>query len=156
MRAVIISLAFVVSASVHAQTPIAVELESHHKPVFADQSLRILDVVVPEGETTLDHTHQYDIATVCIECAVTRNRVLGETWGEIRKREVGGITFAEYSGKPAAHAIRNVGEGFFHLIAVENLRPAEWPTAKRLDGQPATAQPGDTGISRLRRPARPR
>ena len=130
MRAVVTSVALMVCASASAQQPIPVDTESHHKIVFSDQVLRVLEVVVPEGDETLDHAHRYDIVTVCIECAATRTRQPGEPWGEIHPRKTGGFLIAEYAGKPAAHAVRNVGKGFYRLVGIESLRESGWPVGK--------------------------
>jgi quercetin dioxygenase-like cupin family protein len=138
MRAVLTCLALTLCVSANAQQPIAVDFESHHKIVFSDQALRILEVVVPEGDETLDHAHQFDIVTVCIECAATRTRQPGEPWGEIRPRKAGGFLIAEYAGKPAAHAVRNVGKGFYRLLGVENVRLSGWTTAAPLVEQAGT------------------
>ncbi|MEQ1579722.1 MAG: hypothetical protein ABL964_03935 [Steroidobacteraceae bacterium] len=138
MRAVLISVALLVCTSASAQQPIPVDNESHHKIVFSDQALRVLEVLVPEGEETLDHMHQYDITTVCIDCAATRTRVPGEPFGEIRPRKAGGSLIAEYAGKPAAHAVRNVGKGLYRLVGVENVRLSGWTTAAPLAEQAGT------------------
>ena len=138
MRAVVTSVALMVCASASAQQPIPVDNESHHTIVFSDQVLRVLEVVVPEGEETLDHTHQYDITTVCIDCAATRTRVPGQPFGEIRPRKAGGSLIAEYAGKPAAHAVKNVGTGLYRLVGVENVRLSGWTTAAPLAEQVGT------------------
>jgi hypothetical protein len=120
-----------------AQGPLPVEKESHHKVFFKNDDLRILEVNVAEGMETLDHQHANDIVTVCMECADTRTRSPGEPWSDIRNRKVGGALIAEYSGKPAVHAVRNVGAGSYRLFAVENLRQKAWSVGIKLTA-PAT------------------
>lgn len=138
MRTAMISLTLLLSASANAQQVIPVYQESHHKFIYSDPAFKVLEVVIPEGEETLDHSHQYDVATVCIECADSKIRDPGNPWGPRRVRQVGGFTVAEYAGKPGAHAIQNVGTGNFRLIGVENQRTSGWSTAKPLDSQPGT------------------
>jgi quercetin dioxygenase-like cupin family protein len=138
MRAMTIGAALLVCVSVHAAEPVPVEQDPHHKIVFSDQALRVLEVRVPEGQETLDHMHRYDIATVCIDCAQTRTRLPGQPYGEIRPRKAGGFLIAEYAGKPAAHAVKNVGAGPYRLVGVENVRLSGWTTAAPLAEQAGT------------------
>lgn len=148
MKTIIISTVLLCT-SAWAQSPVAVEFEPHHKTVFADKTLRVLDVVVPEEAATLDHTHNFDIATVCIDCAVTQTKSPGEAWSSARNREVGGVLVAEYAGRPAAHAVRNVGKGLYRLIAVENLRSSGWPAVTPSSANSATAPSEETRSFRV-------
>lgn len=138
MRAMTFSLVLTLCASAYGAEPVPVEKDPHHKIVFSDQALRVLEVRVPEGQETLDHMHRYDIATVCIDCAQTRTRVPGQPFGEIRPRKAGGFLIAEYAGKPSAHAVRNVGKGMYGLVGVENVRLSGWTTAAPLPQQQGT------------------
>lgn len=138
MRTRLISLSILLCASAYAAEPVPIEQDHHHKIVFSDQALRVLEVRVPQGEETLDHMHRYDITTVCIDCAQTRTRLPGQPYGEIRPRKAGGFLIAEYAGKPAAHAVKNVGTGLYRLVGVENVRLSGWTTATPLAEQAGT------------------
>ena len=112
-----------VVASVLAQVP--VNREPHHRTVFEDARLRVLDVTVPSRELTLDHRHDFDIATVSIIPADTRTISPGQPWGPVRpRRPAGNASTTEYTGRPGNHTIENVGDTLYRLIAVENLRSA--------------------------------
>jgi hypothetical protein len=108
-------------ALVLLQAPVPVEQEPRHKTVYSDQHMRVLDVNIPFGDTTLEHAHRYDIATVCIECSDTQSREAGGEWGAVRKRAPGSWQVTEYARRPGAHSVRTVAEGRYHLVAVENL-----------------------------------
>ncbi len=138
MRAIVTGAALMLCVSAYGAEPVPIEQDPYHKIVFSDQALRVLEVRVPEGQETLDHMHRYDIATVCIDCAQTRTRLPGQPYGEIRPRKAGGFLIAEYAGKPAAHAVKNVGTGFYRLVGVENVRLSGWTTAAPLAGQAGT------------------
>lgn len=138
MKGSAISMALLFCASAYGAEPVPVEQDPHHKIVFSDPALRVLEVRVPQGEETLDHMHRYDIATVCIDCAQTRTRLPGQPYGEIRPRKAGGFLIAEYAGKPAAHAVKNVGTGLYRLVGVENVRLSGWTTATPLAEQAGT------------------
>lgn len=135
---IMISVALMIGAPAFGAEPVPIEQDHHHKIVFSDQSLRVLEVRVPQGEETLDHMHRYDITTVCIDCAQTRTRLPGQPYGEIRPRKAGGFLIAEYAGKPAAHAVKNVGTGLYRLVGVENVRLSGWTTAAPLAEQAGT------------------
>lgn len=138
MRATLVGAALLLCVSAFGAEPVPIEQDPQHTIVFSDSSLRVLEVRVPEGMETLDHMHRYDIATVCIDCAQTRTRLPGQPYGDIRPRKAGGFLIAEYAGKPAAHAVKNVGTGLYRLIAVENVRVSGWTTAAPLPEQPGT------------------
>ena len=112
-----------------AQASVPVEQEPRHTVRFADAAMRVLEVNIPAGDTTLDHMHRHDIATVCVECAPTLTRAPGEEWSAVRTRAVGSSNVTAYTARPASHTVRNVGKESYHLIAVENLRPGTWKGA---------------------------
>lgn len=138
MRVTTICASLVLSASALGAEPVPIEQDPQHTIIFSDSSLRVLEVRVPEGMETLDHMHRYDIATVCIDCAQTRTRLPGQPYGDIRPRKAGGFLIAEYAGKPAAHAVKNVGTGLYRLIAVENVRISGWTSAAPMAEQAGT------------------
>ena len=63
---------FLLTAAVAAQVP--VNNEPHHRTVFENADFRILDVRVSPGESTADHRHDHDIASVSMNAGTaTRN-----------------------------------------------------------------------------------
>ena len=125
--------AIVVGAGAVALAQIPVHEEPHHRVVYQDADFRILDVNVPPKGLTRDHRHDSDIATISISPADTRTISPGQPWGAVRpRREIGNPNTTEYTGKPASHAIENVGETLYRLIAVENLRADDWSTGPAL------------------------
>jgi hypothetical protein len=125
------------SAAVSAQIPVT--KEPHHRVVFENSQFRILDVNVPPGETTLDHSHDRDLVTISMSNgATTRTQMPGQSWTDRPRRSLGNIETTEYAGKPASHTFQTVGEPAYHLFAVENLKPSGWSAT------PAVAAPGTT------------
>lgn len=116
------------TAIVAAQVPIT--KEPRHHVTFENAQLRILDVNIPPGDTSLDHLHDRDIATVSMTTGTdTRLQSPGKPWGPVRPaRPLGDATVAEYTGKPESHRIENVGKSAYQLFAVENLRTSGWST----------------------------
>lgn len=114
-----------------AQVP--VEQEPRHRLVFENESLRVLEPRIPASDTTLEHLHAHDDATVCIHGSTVRAKQPGGEWsnpGAVCVPGTAGLT--EYTGKPRSHTVQNVGSGVYHLTLVENLRPGSWTTFEAL------------------------
>ena len=128
----------VTTVVVSAQTP--ANKEPHHRTVFENTHFRILDVNVPPGETTLEHSHNLDLVTVSMtNGADTRVQSPGQPWGAIRpRRALGDVETNEYSGKPNTHRLETVGNSPYHLFAVENLK------SSGLSATPPLSAPGTT------------
>jgi hypothetical protein len=130
----VLTLATIVTG--RAQVPIV--QEPRHRPVFENAVVRVLDVNVPAGDTTLDHIHDHDVVTVSISASETRTRPVGKPWGDVRpKRAPGGASVTEYADRPEAHRVENLGKGLFRLIAIENVRRRGWSSGPAVTG-PAT------------------
>jgi mannose-6-phosphate isomerase-like protein (cupin superfamily) len=113
------------SGLVAAQVPL--EQEPRHHLEFANEWLRIFSPQIPPGDTTLEHLHTHDEATVCIHGSETRGKQPGGEWNNAGKACVPGQAGGtEYTGKPGAHTVQNVGSGVFHLVLVENMREGGW------------------------------
>jgi hypothetical protein len=121
-----------------AQVPIT--KEPRHRLVFENTELRILDVNVPPGDTSLDHRHDFDIVTVSMTNGTdTRLQSPGKPWGAVRpRRPMGDATIAEYAGKPDSHRVENVGTSPYQLFAVENLRAGGWSAGPALSALATT------------------
>jgi len=110
-----------------AQVPM--EKEPRHHVVFENEALRVVEPSIPPGDTTLEHLHAHDDATVCISGAHLRVRRQGADWGPVGEPcRLGQINATEYAGKPASHTVQNTGSGVFRLAVVENLRESGWST----------------------------
>lgn len=108
------------SAKGTADEPVAVEQEPHHRVIFENQYVRVLDVVVKPGETTLFHKHSIDNVPIILTDADNRTQFAGKDWQPTpaKAKSVGFIPGAE---KPYVHRINNQGSTVFHVIDVEIL-----------------------------------
>ncbi len=103
-----------------AEDPVPVEQEPHHHIIFENQYVRVLDVVVKPGETTLFHKHSLDNVPVILTNADNRTQFAGKDWGPTpAKAESGG--FIPGAAKPYVHRINNQGSTVFHVIDIEVL-----------------------------------
>lgn len=126
-----------VSVTVAAAAQVPLSQEPRHRLVFENADLRVLDVRVPPGDTTLEHRHDRDLVTVSMnETADTRTQSPGRPWGPTRpRRPVGDIAVTEYAQAPGSHRMENVGGSPYHLFAVENRKAGGWSGATPVSAQ---------------------
>lgn len=103
-----------------ADDPVPVEQEPHHRVIFENQYVRVLDVVLKPGETTLFHRHSIDNVPVILTDADNRTQFAGKDWGPTpaKAKSVG---FIPGAAKPYVHRINNQGSTVFHVIDIEVL-----------------------------------
>ena len=132
------SLAFIVLASVAtlaAQTkPFGADM--WHQVVYENPAMRLFSVNVAPGTATDMHEHQFDIATVSMsESTPTRVQAPGQKQAEDRApRALGNAAATEYTGKPGAHRVENVGKRAYQLFALENRKKSGWSTGAAVTG----------------------
>jgi hypothetical protein len=114
--------------------PVQLDQEPRHHLLFANESLRVISPQIPAGDTTLEHVHTHDDATVCIHGSETRAKPPGGEWGAPGMVCTPGRTnVTEYTGNPRSHTVQNVGSGGYHLLLVENLRDNGWTNLPAID-----------------------
>jgi hypothetical protein len=103
-----------------ATDPVAVEQEPHHRVIFENQYVRVLDVVLHPGETTLFHRHSLDNVPIQLSDATVKRQFPGEDWAASPAKE-GSVGFVGGSKSPYIHRISNTGATVFHVVDVEIL-----------------------------------
>jgi quercetin dioxygenase-like cupin family protein len=103
-----------------AADPVAVEQEPHHHVVFENQYVRVLDVVVQPGETTLFHRHSLDNVAVQLSDATIRRQYPGQDW-VTSPAKAGSVGFTAGTKIPYVHRITNIGSAVFHVMDIEIL-----------------------------------
>jgi quercetin dioxygenase-like cupin family protein len=103
-----------------ATDPVDVEQEPHHRVVFGNQYVRVLEVVVKPGETTLFHRHSLDNVAVQLSDGTIKRQSAGEVWVTVPSKE-GSVGFNAGTKAPYVHRIANAGSGVFHVLDVEIL-----------------------------------
>lgn len=125
MRARLLCLTALLCGVIGAQVPL--EQEPRHHVEFANELLRVISPQIPPGDTTLEHRHTHDDATVCIHGSETRAKQPGADWGNVGTVcAPGRVGITEYTGKPRSHTVQNLGSGVYHLLLVENLHESGW------------------------------
>lgn len=116
------------TVAVAAQVPLT--KDPSHTVTFENAQFRIIDVNIAAKQTSLDHRHELDIATIAMTNGPeTRIQVSGQPWGAPARRPLGDARVTEYSGKPLVHKIENVGATAYQLFAIENLHTSGWSSA---------------------------
>lgn len=118
----------VLSGILLGQAAVPVNEEPSHKRLLFTAHLRMFDVTVVPGDSTLDHLHDHDVVTVAIGQATLRTRASGGDWSDPRPVASGAVDVANYTGASAIHRIENVGTTPYRAFAIENLRDARWTT----------------------------
>jgi hypothetical protein len=103
-----------------ATDPVAVEQEPHHHVIFENQYVRVLDVVLRPGETSLFHRHSLDNVPVQLSDATMKRQFPGEDWVTSPAKE-GSVGFIGGTKSPYVHRISNIGTTVFHVLDVEIL-----------------------------------
>lgn len=113
-----------------AEPPLPVRDEPHHKVVLENEHVRVIDVQIPAGKTTLYHVHNVPSVIVYL----TKSTNTSQTWGESattpRQVSPGESRYAAYDEKPLAHRVTNTGTGPFRVLDIELIR--RLPTAGSL------------------------
>lgn len=99
--------------------PVPVQDEPHHHPVFQNQYLLVLDVMLAPGETTLFHTHSHDNIAIHLNQAQVQAQRLGEDWQPSSQDVPGRVNYAQGVKTPYTHRIKNVGTTTFHVIDID-------------------------------------
>jgi hypothetical protein len=99
-----------------AQIPI--EKEPHHKVVFENQVVRVIDLVVPPHDTTLLHTH--NAASVVIFLSASSFAIRNPKQAPaVTQVKLGDIVYRDYDKKPVAHTVWSADTSVFRCLVVE-------------------------------------
>ena len=116
-----------------AQSPVPVEKEPRHRLKFENQYVRVFDVVVLPGDTTLFHTHSHDYVFVTIGDADLIAEALGAQPADLLLKN-GEVRFSK---APITHRVSNPSNvSRFRNITIEILKSAGRAAASKLDTSP--------------------
>jgi quercetin dioxygenase-like cupin family protein len=118
----------VLSILVAAQpSPVPVEEEPHHHVLLKNESVLVMRVTLPPGESTLYHTHSHDRVAIDLTDSRITLQKLGEPESAPQPTKPGDVSASELNG-PYTHRVNNVGSGVFEVLDVELLRRPMQPT----------------------------
>ena len=105
---------------------ISVEQEPHHKILFENGYVRILDLNIAPDDTTLIHTHDAASVVVFLSGSIFGIHNVGEPPAETLVHP-GEVIYRAYDERPIVHTVWNPGKSMFHCLVVElvNQHPAK-------------------------------
>jgi len=98
---------------------VLVKDEPRHKPVFQNDKVRVLDVRIEPGDTTLFHIHQIPSAFIALSNTLVGSQVYKEKIYE-DKNKVGIVWYNEFS-EPLIHRVWNRDSARFQVMDIEIL-----------------------------------
>ena len=100
------------------QSPVPVANEPRHHLKFENEYVRVFDVVVPSGDTTLFHIHSNDYAFVGIGPATLKAEVMGSAPADLILKD----GEARFTKGPITHRVTNIASTPFRNITIEILK----------------------------------
>jgi hypothetical protein len=110
--------------------------EPHHKLIFENRYIRLLEGRIPDHDTTLPHTHTANSVVVFLSQSTWGIQPVGGQ-AVINHVNPGDMKYVDYGDRPVYHIVWNQAEPEFHFLVVEL---AKKPQGK--DTCPIIRQPG--------------
>jgi len=130
VKAWILALLVSIPGTIGAQqAPVPVEQEPDHHVVLKNDSVLVMNVILPAGETTLYHTHSRDRVSVALTSTTLAQQKLNEPEGKPGVTHPGDVSAIPNNG-PYTHRLRNLGPATFEVIDVEFFHRPEHPSEK--------------------------
>ncbi len=96
--------------------------EPHHKPVLVNEYVRLLDVHINPGDTTLYHVHQTQSVIVPISKTTTGIQKWGEAPQTPSTALPGNVAFMHFEMAPVTHRVFNVDSNVYHVMDIELVK----------------------------------
>jgi hypothetical protein len=129
------------ASTLGAQRVIPVHEEPRHKLVYEGGGLRVLDVQIAPGDTSLYHLHATPILYTNISPSRTIEQLVGGDWPPPGTppilRWVAGGTLSDtiYTVRPKAHRVTNIGDRLFRLIGVVTMDGTPRPFTTAIESE---------------------
>ena len=106
------------TSAIKAQVP--VRDEPRHHPVFQNNYIRVLDVWIPPGDTSLFHIHATPSIFIILSSAITGSQIKGENWMKAQS-EAGTAWYRSFTPDSLVHRVANFDTVPFHVNDIELL-----------------------------------
>jgi hypothetical protein len=121
MRLILFLLLFIPALQINAQEAIAVSKEPRHKNVFENKYVRVLDVHLSPGDTTMFHKHETPSVFISLHPVKTGSQVIIEDGSATILSPDRKITFEGFYKSPRIHRVWNADTSIFHVMDIEVL-----------------------------------
>jgi hypothetical protein len=102
-----------------AEQYVEVRDEPRHRRRFENEFVRVYDVLIAPGDTTLYHRHTEDTFYVAVNEATVRDRAWGDDDARTGTAPAGSVLCRPHRSHPLIHQVHNLGEGEMRLIGAE-------------------------------------
>jgi hypothetical protein len=119
---------YFVSLSLATNAQVPVKDEPRHKPVLENKYLRVLDVWLQPGDTTMYHVHATPSLFVVLNSAATTSQIRGASWTNDKYSEIK-TWYRSFAADTLIHRVANVDTVAFHVNDIEIL--SQFDTAVR-------------------------
>jgi quercetin dioxygenase-like cupin family protein len=117
------------AALVAQSASVSINDEPHHKRLLYTNELRLWDVTISPGQSTLPFVHEYDAATVVIGDGTLNIQRNGEVLTPPAPNVRGSVSVLDHTGAPATYRIENSGTTDYRAFEIENMHDAgKWGT----------------------------
>ena len=127
------------SAANQVSKAVPIEKEPRHKLILDNNQVRIFDVRIPAGDTSLYHTHLADSIFVTISAAELRSEEPGKPTVNLPLK-TGDVAYGPHAKTPLTHRISNLGASEFRVLDIEIKAPSSSANAA-LGPLPAAYKP---------------
>jgi hypothetical protein len=103
-----------------ARSQVPVREEPRHKPVLQNKYIRLLDVWLPPGDTTMYHIHSTPSVFVVLSNTLTTSQTKGATWTSDRSA-AGKTWYRSFLNDTLVHRVANIDTVSFHVNDIEIL-----------------------------------
>jgi hypothetical protein len=105
-----------------ASAPLA-RNEPHHHLVFQNDLIRLLRVLIPPGNATLWHEHDFDYVVIAVNGTKIQVELPGNPQATEGTMVTSSVGYVNYAGKHFVHRVSNKGDVLNHQLAFEILVP---------------------------------
>ena len=116
--ALVFTLFIFYSAVLSAQ--VQVSKEPHHKKVLENKYIRLLDVWINPGDTTLFHIHSTPSLFLLLSNTDAGSQIMGKEWIKNRN-EIGKASYRSFINDTLVHRVGNFDTTLFHVNDIELL-----------------------------------
>ncbi len=132
MKIAIVSLlvlpAMLVAQQTSLPTSIPVEDEPLHKVLFKNDSIIVLKLTLPPGQSTQFHTHTHDRVAIELSTAEITQQKMNEPEGPKTATKPGNFNALTLADASYTHRVHNVGKTPYEVLDIELLQRPETPS----------------------------
>ena len=121
MKQVLFTFLLLYMVKLNAQDTVVVSKEPLHKNVFENQYVRVLDLHIPPGDTTLFHIHELPCVSISLHPVRTGAQTIVDDRGPKVSSLDRRITFEGFYQSRLVHRVWNRDTSVFHWMDVEVL-----------------------------------